>query len=120
MSVGQEIAIDVLMENFLAKLSNSDAIIIFAQFWKFESHVSNKETHNYLYLIYRKYGSKSYFESRWTWFVKTFYFCDPFTTQSTKENYQVREQQNIFTHRNKCTQEKNEYLTYVNNKHNFW
>ena len=37
MSVGQEIAIDVLMENFLAKLSNSDAIIIFAQFWKFES-----------------------------------------------------------------------------------
>ena len=32
MSVGQEIAIDVLMENFLAKLSNSDAMIIFAQF----------------------------------------------------------------------------------------
>ena len=44
-----------------------------------------------------------------------FIFVSHLQPNQQRRSYQVREQQNIFTHRNAFTQEKKD--TYVNNKH---
>ena len=84
-------------ENVWPKLLNS-AIIIFAQFWKFESQ--NKKTHNsklnfQIYIIWKQ-------TLLWikTSVVTKIYFCDPFKTQSTKKKLSGKRTTMVFCYQN--------------------